>query len=111
MQETTEAVMTNGAEQYLTEVELLKFRLFMAEQQRAEALNTLATIKKLSYLKQIDPNDQLAKFDQELAALNQQRADAQKQYQETLEAAQSRLGLNLQDYTFDGQTGLLRKAQ
>ena len=106
-----EAVTTEPKSLQLTEVEVLKLRLFMTERDRFKQQKMLTNIKRLSYLKQVDPNDLLAKFDGELSALDAAVVQAEKQYQEVVEAVQSRLNLKLDEYTFDGQTGILRSVQ
>lgn len=95
----------------LTQVEALRLRLFHAEHERAGKAFTLAGINRASYLKQIDPQDNLSKLDAEMKAAAASAEEARKQYQETVETAEARLGIKLSEYTFDGDTGLLRKIQ
>ena len=96
---------------YLTQTEVLRLRLFHSEQERFSRQHTLAAIQKASYIKQLDPEGRLAKMDSELQHAASAHQAAQKQYQETLQAAESRLGIKLNDYTFDTDTGILHKVQ
>jgi len=98
-------------ELYLSETEVLRLRLFHAEQERSLKAYTLATISRASYLKQVDPQDNLSKLDADIRSSAASSEEARKRYQETVQSAESRLGIKLTEYTFDGDTGLLRKIQ
>lgn len=104
-------VVEQPKELCLTEVEVLRLRLFHAEQERSVKAYTLASINRASYLKQIDPQDNLSKLDADIRSSTASSEEARKRYQETVQSAESRLGINLTEYTFDGDTGLLRKIQ
>ena len=95
----------------LTEVEVLKLRLFMTEQERHARQKVISSIQRAAYLKQIDPQDILGQFDKQLAATDAANELAKKQYQATIEAVESRLQLKLTDYSFDSDTGLLHKVE
>lgn len=98
-------------EQYLTPTEVLSLRLFHSEQERFSRQHTLVSIQRASYLKQVDPEGRLAKMDSELQQAAGAHQAAQKQYQEVVEAAEKRLGIKLNEYTFDTDTGILRKVE
>jgi hypothetical protein len=95
----------------LTEVEVLKLRLFMTEQERHARQKVISSIQRAAYLKQIDPQDILGQFDKEFAATDAANELAKKQYQAIIEAVESRLQLKLTDYSFDSDTGLLHKVE
>lgn len=107
----TEAPVQAKPELVLTEPEALKLRLFMSEQERFGRQYTLATIQRAAYLKQIDPNGQLAKIEQDMGLASGSAEAARKQYQEVLEAVEARLGIKLTDYSFDANTGVLHKVE
>lgn len=104
-------VQPADGERYLTPTEVLSLRLFHSEQERFSRQHTLVSIQRGSYLKQIDPEGRLAKMDAELQQAAGAHQAAQKQYQETVEAAETRLGIKLNEYTFDTDTGILRKVE
>lgn len=106
-----EAPVQAKPELVLTEPEALKLRLFMSEQERFGRQYTLATIQRAAYLKQIDPNGQLAKIEQDMGLASGSAEAARKQYQEVLEAVEARLGVKLNDYSFDANTGVLHKVE
>ena len=95
----------------LTEAETLKLRLFQSEQERYGRQYTLATIHRMSYLKQIDPEGRLAKMEQEMGLASGAAEAARKQYQEVIEAVEARLNIKLTDFSFDANTGVLHKVQ
>lgn len=95
----------------LTQVETLSLRLFHSESERAQKAFTLAGINRASYLKQIDPQENLSKFEAEMRTAAAASEEARKQYQEVMQSAEARLSIKLSEYTFDGDTGLLRKIQ
>lgn len=109
-QQPTEAEVAPIKELYLSELEVLRLRLFHSERERASKSYTLANITRASYLKQIDPQDNLSKLDRDLRTAMSSIEDANKQYQEAMQSAEARLGIKLSEYTFDGDTGLLHKA-
>lgn len=102
---------SQGKELVLTEPETLKLRLFQSEQERYGRQYTLATIQRTSYLKQIDPNGQLAKIEQDMGLASGAAEAARKQYQEVIDAVEARLGVKLNDYSFDMNTGVLHKVE
>lgn len=112
---TPEQPVTNAAEPMeflsLTETETLKLRLFQSEQERYGRQYTLATIQRMSYLKQIDPEGRLAKIEQDMGLASGAAEAARKQYQEVIEAIESRLSIKLTDFSFDTDTGVLHKVQ
>lgn len=95
----------------LTEPETLKLRLFQSEQERYGRQYTLATIQRVSYLKQIDPEGRLAKIEQDMGLASGAAEAARKQYQEVIEAVEARLSVKLHDYSFDMNTGVLHKVE
>ena len=98
-------------EMYLTHTEVLSLRLFHSEQERFSRQHTLVSIQRASYLKQVDPEGRLAKMEAELQQAAGAHQAAQKQYQEVVESAEKRLGIKLNEYTFDTDTGILRKVE
>jgi hypothetical protein len=95
----------------LTQVEVLSLRLYHSENERSQKAFTLAGINRAAYLKQIDPQENLSKFEAEMRASAAASEEARKRYQDVMQSAEARLGIKLSEYTFDGDTGLLRKIQ
>jgi len=108
---TVAAELAPKPELVLTEPEALKLRLFMSEQERFGRQYTLATIQRVSYLKQIDPEGRLTKIEQDMGLASGAAEAARKQYQEVLEAVEARLSIKLHDYSFDANTGVLHKVE
>ncbi len=82
----------------------------LSNQLRAVDSETVITGNlRQSYLQKIDPEQNLLKFDQKLEALRAERQKAQVQYVGLAKSIGDRLGITLSDYSYDDETGVLRK--
>lgn len=93
----------------LTTEERLHLRLYESETVRWAAESHVRGQQRDAYLRKIDPEGKLAKMSQEARAVAEKSAEAQKQYQATVKAIESRLGIVLKEYSFDDVTGALHK--
>jgi len=94
----------------LTNVERLSLRLFLSDMDRFSKAHNLAFVQRMGFIKQIDPDGTIARFDKELSVASQGVEEAGKQYQEVVSAVEKRLGISLKDFSFDADTGVLRRA-
>ena len=93
----------------LTTEERLHLRLYESETVRWAAEAHVRGQQRDAYLRKIDPEGKLGKMAQEARAVAEKSAEAQKQYQATVKAIESRLGIVLKEYSFDDVTGALHK--
>lgn len=93
----------------LTETELLRMEKLSTQIRACDGDQMITLSQKNSYIAKIDPQGVLARFDQKLTALRQERGEAEVEYKAVTEAVEKRLGLKLSDYAYDDKTGILRK--
>lgn len=93
----------------LTTEERLHLRLYESETVRWAAESHVRGQQRDAYLRKIDPEGKLAKMSQETRAVADKSTEAQKQYQATVKAIESRLGIVLKEYSFDDVTGALHR--
>lgn len=93
----------------LTEVELLKVEKLTSQLRACDNEIVLTQATKNAYIQQIDPQGQLGKFDSKIQALKRERMEAEATYKELSSKVNARLGIDLKDYAYDDNTGVLRK--
>jgi hypothetical protein len=91
----------------LSEVEVFKLRAYEAEARAALAEWNLKQIQRQIYLAQIDPQNKLAAFDQEMKNLGNRNVASKNEYAATIKAIEERLKISMKDFSFDDTTGLL----
>ena len=91
----------------LTEKELFRIRAYEAEYRRHNAEATVRAYEKQSLLRQLDPDNRLGLLDNAIRASSEQAALAQAQHRQALEDVQQRLGIKIEDYSYDSDTGKL----
>lgn len=91
----------------LTEVECLKLSRYDSDQRAAINEHALLKHKKDQYLKQIDPQGILASFDRELAKSKADVKEAEDLGKAVRTEIESRLNIQLINYSFDDKTGVL----
>lgn len=91
----------------LTEVELLKLRLYQAEQLAAQRARLLAQTARDAYVRKIDPEGQLRALDSEVEQHRLEEREAHASYIQSVRAVEARLGVSLSHYVYDDVTGVL----
>lgn len=91
----------------LTESERLRLRTYFAEHKRHSAEATLRVLEKQALVRQLDPDNKLGLLDQAIRAASQEAARAQEQHTATMKEIEKRLGINIQEFSFDSDTGRL----
>ena len=82
----------------LTEDELWKIRAYDAE---------FKIIQKQLYVSSVDPEGKIEAYDRDIRALLVDNAEAKRKAEEVRKAASERLGIDIANYSYDDQTGLL----
>lgn len=93
----------------LMETELLRMEKLSTQIRACDGDQMITLSQKNAYISKIDPQGVLARFDQKLTALRQERGEAEVEYKGVTEAVEKRLGIKLVDYAYDDKTGILRK--
>lgn len=96
-----------GAGMALTELELLRLRLFAAEHRRFNAEASMRVLEKQALVRQLDPDNKLGLLDQAIRAASEGAARAQGQHNETLLGIEKRLNIEIKNFSFDAETGRL----
>ena len=91
----------------LSQEERLLLRLHESETVRWASEAHLRQGKKLSFLKQVDPQGLLGKMDEEIRAVAAKSQASKKQYEDVVKRIEERLKVKLADYSFDDETGAL----
>jgi hypothetical protein len=91
----------------LNELELAKLEQFSSKIRACESERMVVLSQKNAYIQQIDPGQNLAKFDAKMAALRQEREDADSGYQIVSKTVGDRLGIKLSEYAYDDVSGQL----
>lgn len=91
----------------MTSEECLRIRLYESETVRYGMEAQLKQARRAAYLRQIDPNGELAKMEAEIKALSERSIGARKQYVNVVKAVEGRLSVKLSEYSFDDDTGIL----
>ena len=78
-----------------------------AEAKYADIYTELKERDRRTLLARIDPKNELAPIDQALANAKAAKAKAAARYMSVAEAASRRLGVNVTEYAYDDETGLL----
>lgn len=91
----------------MTSEECLRVRLYESETVRYGMEAQMKQARRAAYLRQIDPNGELAKMDAEIKALSERSVGARKQYINVVKAVEGRLNVRLSEYSFDDDTGVL----
>lgn len=96
-----------GAGMALTELELLRLRLFAAEHRRFNAEASMRVLEKQALIRQLDPDNKLGLLDQAIRAASEGAAQAQGQHNEILQSIEKRLNIEIKNFSFDAETGRL----
>lgn len=91
----------------LTRSELDALARWAAEAKYADIYAELRERDRKTLLARIDPKNELAPIDQALANAKAAKAKAAAKYMTVAETASKRLGVNVTDYAYDDETGLL----
>lgn len=92
----------------LTELELAKMEKLSAQIRAADGEQVIALSQRNAYIQKIDPSGVIAKLDSRVAALKQERQEAEAAYREVSQLVEKRLGIKLAEYAYDDTTGVLR---
>lgn len=95
---------------YLSDMERLELRALEAEAKLVQFESRALMTQRLEYLLKIDPDGKLAAMDRDIQSLNQQLQQKKQEYASTLKKVERRLGINMVEYSFDDETGLLHPA-
>lgn len=110
LMEVKEAIQVEPQEperKFLTKEELLGFELFEARLEMLKAKADMLLIKRELYLKEVDPNGIFHKMGDDIKKNNSAVGELKEKHEAFRKQIQERLGVNLKDYAFDDETGLL----
>lgn len=93
----------------LTKDELFALQLAQYQARAFEAELQLEIIKRDAYLKQVDPKGQLKAFAAFIRGRSDEAAVAKTAYAEAKKKIEERLKIDLKEWAYDDQTGLLTK--
>lgn len=92
----------------LTQEEVLRLRLFLAEAKIAETEGKALRLEREAYLNRVDPQRRLHAFDVQLAMCNDREVGAKKAQAELLQKVGERLKLDITTgYTIEPESGQL----
>lgn len=95
----------------LTEVELLKLTKMQALLQLHDARRSILARERADYLAAIDPERKLADYDARITEETKKSNDVVLQYRALIDSINERLGIDLNQYGFDDETGALQKVE
>ena len=94
---------------HLTENEVLKMEKLSTQVRACDGDQMITLSQKNAYIQKVDPQGVIARFDQRLTALRQERQEAEQEYRAVTALINKRLGIDLKDYAYDDKSGVLRK--
>lgn len=89
----------------LTDSERLRLRTYIAENRRFNAEASMRLLEKHALVRQLDPDNKLGLLDQSIRNASEAAARAQQQHNEVLAEVEKRLGISVQNFSFDDETG------
>ncbi len=95
----------------LDEFTLLRLEKMVAQTRAINSELIITNSLRQGFLQKIDPNQDLPKFDQRIQALHTERNATEALYKELLKVTGKKLGVDLADYAYDDETGVLRKTK
>jgi hypothetical protein len=97
---------------HLTQDELLRVQLLSAQQRLAAAEAKNVRAERIAYSQKIDPQGQLAKFEQHLVELTNAEGHARAGYERLLAQIEERIGFPIsQGCTIDPTTGAITRLE
>lgn len=91
----------------MTEVEALKIKNLMLEVQLARLKVEVAHRDRTDFIKKIDPENLLERHNQNIGEKSAEAGNAMGAYQDFLDVVGQRLNVNIREFSFDDETGVL----
>ena len=91
----------------LTQLELYKIRAHEAEARASLAEAQLLLLRKELYLEKIDPEGQYAAFERDIKNMATAHNLSQQKYMEAKDQVEKRLQIQMKDFSYDDETGVL----
>ena len=91
----------------LTELELARLEQYSERIRAAGSEHMVVLSQKNAYIQQIDPSQNIAKFDAKLLALRNEQTQGNEAYASVAKQAGERLGIDLREYSYDDVSGQL----
>lgn len=104
---TEEAVEIPAVAYTLSREEALEARALLAEADRDNLKIQLAVAQRREYIRQIDPENNLGKYETLMRESAESSARAKAKYNELFESVEKRLNIKMSDFSWDDETGLL----